>query len=578
MTTTRLIDDPSLNGPSFHFGTGAVVNNAAELSPEAGETATPATDWKVIQWHMDDYISPIPVVVPSVTAGHDSYLWSNANGSATLSAHTANDGSWIYGLEDNNNWNGANDGGANLLLSADVSPTTMDHTVNYSLDLRITDAAVDPSANAFLNTGFTVNFHDPSGSASNMTLFLQIPITHSGGEASTDYYSNSGGVAIAQGLLEGSSDTYFQFSPETQTQHVQYSSINLYLQQAIQKLGLSPAMSNMADWTLGSVYVGTEGSGNPGTTAKVGVELSHILLTETDGSPAEQVPTDPSQFDGAASDFDVTLNGNSFTVDLKGVQGSARSLADGSSPHFSDGTAMADPTGAAAHLIPFFEAAFGRLPSAGELKSVMSGAGTTTSDTTLGSEFLSLSGLAGPTGVLSGFGIIQMYHNLFGAYAPMTYITAAANAATTSAASGALVASLATSSQAQAGVVGHVAAAGDAISNQIGGISLLAFGEVNTSLVSAFRAVVSIGVTLQAVAQTFVSATSLNTASNSGFVAEVFEHLRGATPDQQTSSTWTTILNAGLSRADALVAIGTSPETLNHLNSGSNGGWVLAHS
>jgi hypothetical protein len=378
-----IVSDPSIDGPTFQFGNGGVANNTATYFASRGETSGPLSSWDLIQWNMTNYISPAPISLPAgsmndPTYGAPAYVWENANDSASLAAYQTPDGTWVYGLQGTNGWDGSPYGGANLFLSAlFATPVTMNNTVNYSVDLRITNASVSGNGAAFLNTGFTLNFHDPSGGAPNVGLFLQIPITHSEGLYGTNYSSETTSpdgktiTAIVQGLLSGSTDTYLNFSPSSQTVSVTYSSLNLYLEQALKTLNLPAPMYNLADWSLGSIYIGTEvGTTNGGPAsgnAQVGVQISNLQLTETSASPTENLLPNAAVPQVNAGALSQTVLAATEQGSLQDSLGSTLAGSAAIVNFAGGGQAYFDPTGEGSAVARLYMAAFGSAPNAATL-------------------------------------------------------------------------------------------------------------------------------------------------------------------------------------------------------------------
>jgi hypothetical protein len=644
MATSLLVADPSIGGPTFLVGTGGVDSTgAAAYYSQRAEINGANSPWALIQWHMNHYISPtaltsIPSSFTDSVYGAPHYVWENSDDTASLAAYTAADGSWVYGLESHNGWDGANDGGANLSLSVPLaSPITMNNTVNYSVDLRITDAAVSGNGAAFLNTGFTINFHDPTGASPDIGLFLQIPITHSEGQAASNYYSmstNSNGsiTAIAQGLLAGAADPFLAFSASNQTVDVTYSSINLYLQQAISKLGLTATASNLADWTLGSVYIGTEvgtTDGNPYSgNAEIGLQVSHLLLsTTTNGTtfypaatvastpvvtqtatpavttststtattvvsapvvsstpatpvvvaPVVVVPNTSPVFSGSADQYTITASNNQFVVtdQVAGRDGS-RTLLSGATPSFSDGTVSLDPTGQIAHIVRFYQATFDRVPSMAEVQSQLASKAT---DITLATSFLSSPEFLAK-GQSGGQFMTAIFNNAFGTAPPAAYIQQIGATMNNPTVEATFLLGVVDSSQAMPDAPAYTGTATDANTVKVEAMYEIAQDRQGTSAeVNNYTAMIANGTTLTAIAQGFVAAPAygLSGMSNSAFITTLFQNMRGAPPDSSTLQSWTANLAGGLSRVDALVAIASSSEAASLVTAGTNQGWALTH-
>jgi len=184
---------PDFNNPKLRFGTGKVVDNKAQMSPILPSIPGPVSGWEVVQW------SPFKHLMPNIMTQQDPATKDPDLGLATY-AFTAPDENthfWVYNAGAGGNpvfelfeQNGSvwDAGGRNLFLVAGAKqPVTMDHVIHFSMQAKISRAAVsyntpesqkDGAVLGMAFIGFAMNFPSPVDGSSSV-FFLQVGLANS---------------------------------------------------------------------------------------------------------------------------------------------------------------------------------------------------------------------------------------------------------------------------------------------------------------------------------------------------------------------------------------------------------------
>ena len=195
-----ILTDPAFT-PRMAFGNGTITNNQPAMYAALPSLPGTQSAWSVVQWHKAQYLDPSQTLIAPTDAGANGlgnalYGWETADGNTSLQIFGATDDSDVYHLQSSNGVL-TPAGGSNLFLQTAVAPnTTFANTLIYSMQARISDAAVAytvPSAaitgvvQAVAFTGFTVAFNAIGSANYDATMptynaFLQIELAGSRGE------------------------------------------------------------------------------------------------------------------------------------------------------------------------------------------------------------------------------------------------------------------------------------------------------------------------------------------------------------------------------------------------------------
>lgn len=303
-----LLPEPRLPNPRVHFGTGGVVNNAAELFPTTPPLdGFPESPWFVAQWKKLELMRPDLVFSQAAstsdpllglaqwafpTPSNESHLWVYAPPPPMLP---------IFELYGEHGWLDPA-GGSNVFLSTNMSREFVpDHRVQLVMNAKVRsqvtfygDAAsmTDGSVAWQYFTGLVFQYV-PTNGGPRHTLFMQI--RHADSRATTGrYLSASGTVAIYGGLLPGDVELTGA-TPDAPLQHLEFE-LTRYLCDAVTAsfpdtgggTFTYPAEArNLANWRVGSLYHGIETQDALGTSssprrgaAAVAVQVSGLDVVE----------------------------------------------------------------------------------------------------------------------------------------------------------------------------------------------------------------------------------------------------------------------------------------------------------
>lgn len=343
---TTWVADPALS-PKMAFGNGSIVNNQAATYAALPNMSGAQSAWTVVQWHKAQYLDPsqtlaAPADTEANGLGNALDGWETADGNTSLQIFAATDGSDVIHLQSSNGVL-TPAGGANLFLQTAVAPnTTFASTLVYSMQARISDAAVAytvPAAaltgvvQAVAFTGFTVAFNAIGSANYDATLptynaFLQIELAGSRGEGtyrSGCIAANGNATLCDTTLLPQNSLLPFQASDGGLT--TETYNLNAYLADMVaqswslngpngsQAFTMNAAADNLANWTLGTVYVGleTQNAGTDGVVQgsdTIGLDIGHVALTATPAGVSAAAPAQPH----ISANYNLTRQDDGTTV------------------------------------------------------------------------------------------------------------------------------------------------------------------------------------------------------------------------------------------------------------------------
>ncbi len=179
--------DPGLQNPRLRFHTGAVVNNAPEISNTLPAIEHfQASDWYVTQWRRPSFIQPNimrPDAEVDPILGRSLYYFPSQDKKTYLKIYKNKN--YVYELYTQGG-ELSNFGGTNLFLSSNaLTPeVTFEKNVDYFVDMKFNKARIQydntrakqtGAVMSQLFTGFILQFNDPKNPKNlPATLFMQI--------------------------------------------------------------------------------------------------------------------------------------------------------------------------------------------------------------------------------------------------------------------------------------------------------------------------------------------------------------------------------------------------------------------
>ena len=310
----------------------------------------------------------------------------------------------------------------------------------------------------------------------------------------------------------------------------------------------------------------------PDSVAPVDVAL---VATSSEGmSAAESFDIIPqfgsSTLSGTHGQYAIGVVGSSLSVqdDVSGRDGS-RVLAPGAEATFADGLVVADPTGDIGLAARAYQAVFGQLPTGGQLESFANPALGLDSAEQDAAFFLgSPAFLQTSAGEGNAQFVVQTFGNALGHAPDPAYATAVVSALTAGVSRATFIGQIITGAEDEvrdgypADGSSNPAAAASPTSATVNSFFELALGQAGSAAqLAAFSSVVSAGVPISAVADTF--ATIAGAGGPASFVNTVFTNLLGTAPDAGTAQSWTSFISAGhITEGGALQALAATPQGL----------------
>lgn len=324
--------DPGLKDPRLRFHLGQVVNNQPEISTIYPDMPFPVSDWVVTQWSQSSYMQG-DLMSKDDPRSRDSRLGLATYGFITPDEHShlwiypdKAASSWIYEIYEQDGILKPG-GGSNIFLSAHLKgKMTFDHEINYSVDLKLSQAEINcltPTAKASgavlgqVFSGFGINFLNPT-THEHQFVFLQIPVSNS---RSTSYKGNyiflptkgqRPNLLYSAALLSG--ETTLPFAPDSGPLHSCRYLLNRYIAQVIarpykwngQMVDWPPEAHDFHNWWLAGMYIGLETQATdlrPKSTnhdkqgsVKVALQIANLSVTRDNNrvfDPATLSPPSP---------------------------------------------------------------------------------------------------------------------------------------------------------------------------------------------------------------------------------------------------------------------------------------------
>jgi len=365
------------NGMVDEFGNGLVANYAAEMfTPPATLAEQPQSQWYIAQWGQPVAINSADYTQNDAASddpnyGNALYAWSEPGTSSAVAIYqntAALGGGDVYQLTDANSTaapsSGATDEADMFLSSPAINNVNLSHPVTLTLDAKITQSLVQfgspglasgyaTSGTVFgtFDIGMTINFDGADGLPAYVGFVQIVPWT-SDSAALSDYSSGplipgDGSTQFISSLLMAGDPSLSLLPGDAGAAPVGLTyNLNEYVYASLQTTfaDCSPlqksALLNLANWTLGSLYIGpatndaqtTNGAGVASVVAQVttGIQVSDINATETAGTsynpaappaPVAAVDTNPQ-----ISYYDTTIgaggtaDGSHYSGPLAGIQ------------------------------------------------------------------------------------------------------------------------------------------------------------------------------------------------------------------------------------------------------------------
>lgn len=284
-----IFDDPSINGPNLKLGTGSGLNFSGYSDMDGGEDS----DWSELQWEAPTYFTSGNM---STTAKTDStfgtalgsWAFGNSNDYTSYAVYGTK-GSYVYQLQ-------TEGGSLNdvLLQSKSVQPKvyTFNHQITFTANESLSNVQAGSGVYQVGNN-FIVSFNyngqradfflqsKLADSRANLSSYSTIPrgITTSNiGAMSGTIYDVVNKSDSTGSVIPYDSVAYLPFSNQYSTLHTVTVNVNAELLQMIRHIesintdaSLDAALNDMSNWSLTTVYVGTE-SGDGTATSSVNVQ------------------------------------------------------------------------------------------------------------------------------------------------------------------------------------------------------------------------------------------------------------------------------------------------------------------
>lgn len=335
-----VLPDPS-DGLVDRFGNGLVSDDVAQLFPTPGALAVlPQSPWYIAQWgqpvaiNAADYATGNPVTYDPVY-GDALYSWTEPGANSAIAIYRNTQvlgGGDVYDLTDGNTdqatISGATDEADMFLSSPAASNSNLSHPITLSLNAKITQSMIEFASPALasqyatsgtvfgtFDIGLTVNY-DGAGGLTAYVGYVQIVPWTSDSAALANYSSGplSPGADAATSFVTSTlrpGDPALSLLPAdagANPDTLNYT-VNPYVTNAL--TGAFAAFSqaqqaqllNLANWSLGSVYIGPATNDARTTVASaaasivateaVGIQVSDIdVTTDTDAifNPGASAP------------------------------------------------------------------------------------------------------------------------------------------------------------------------------------------------------------------------------------------------------------------------------------------------
>jgi hypothetical protein len=374
--TISVLPSPG-DGLVDEFGNGLVANYAAEMfTPPAALAEQPQSQWYIAQWGQPVAVNSADYTQNNAASydpnyGNALYSWSEPGTTSAIAIYrntAALGGSDVYQLTDANTTaapsSGATDEADMFLSSPAIDNVNLSHPVTLTLDAKITQSLVQfaspdlasgyaTSGTVFgtFDIGMTINFDGADGLPAYVGFVQIVPWT-SDSAALANYASgplSPGGGAtqfIASLLMQGGASLSLLPGDAGAAPVGLTYNVNEYVYAALQSAfaDFSPQQQsvvfNLANWTLGSLYIGpatndAQTTNNAGAVSEVaqvttGIQVSDISAAETVGTtynplappaPVAAADTNPQiNFYDNTIQSGGTADGSSYSGPMAGIQ------------------------------------------------------------------------------------------------------------------------------------------------------------------------------------------------------------------------------------------------------------------
>jgi hypothetical protein len=376
MQSVSLLPDAS-DGLVDQFGDGQVADYAAEyFQTPAALAIQPQSQWTIVQWDQPvainsaDYSIGNPASYDPVY-GNALYAWSEPGTNSAIAIYrntAALGGGDVYQLTDGNTTlppsSGATDE-ADMFLASPSTYANLSHPITLSLDAKVTQSLIQFATPALaaqyatsgtvfgtFDIGLTVNYNG-AGGLPDYVGYVQIVPWTSDSPALANYSSGTVSATdpsssfVTSTLLPGD-PALATLSADAGAKPIALSyAVNQYVYKSIAEVSGNPSAAqqtnvlNLANWSLGSVYIGpatndaqtTSAGGAVAAVANETVAIQVSDISVTTAQNATYHPAAPVQ-PGSAVDsnpqiayFDNTIQAGG-TADGSVYSGSVAGIAD----------------------------------------------------------------------------------------------------------------------------------------------------------------------------------------------------------------------------------------------------------
>jgi hypothetical protein len=377
MAQTISVVPSASNGLVDEFGDGLVANYAAEMfAPPTALAEQPQSQWTIAQWGQPVAINSADYTQNDAASydpiyGNALYAWSEPGTTSAIAIYqntAALGGGDVYQLTDGNTTlapsSGATDEADMFLSSPAINNVNLSHPVTLTLDAKISQSLVQfgspdlasgyaTSGTVFgtFDIGMTINFDGADGLPAYVGFVQIVPWT-SDSAALADYSSGplvpgDGSTQFISSLLMAGDPSLSLLPGDAGAAPVGLTyNLNEYVYASLRSTFADcsaqqqSALFNLANWTLGSLYIGpatndartTNDAGAASAVAQVttGIQVSDINATETVGTsynpaappaPVAAVDSNPQiNFYDTTIGAGGTADGSSYSGPFAGIQ------------------------------------------------------------------------------------------------------------------------------------------------------------------------------------------------------------------------------------------------------------------
>ena len=256
--------------PALRFHEGKTARNQPEFDRDLPEISAPVSEWQLLQWAQDSYITP-----HAMRTTPDGWHFTSGDGHSSLDILSSGSGHRYHLVQSGGTL--LDGGGSNLFLGTDVQRGPADLAAPMVLDLsyRLTDAHIGfdtpPSHSsgvvmAQVFVGLGLMFHDPvSVGLPQRFVFMQIALSGAPGPTTSKAVFICHLAGGQPQLLYGPNVAQTEFTPSAVTTSRRYD-LRRFVRQMVsssypcgaQNFAWPAPERDLANWHLTGVYIGLE--------------------------------------------------------------------------------------------------------------------------------------------------------------------------------------------------------------------------------------------------------------------------------------------------------------------------------